>query len=324
MKYIIFTTLFIITINQLIAQQIVSGTVSDANTGDPITGVEIWNHDMPNTIELSQSKGKFELETEGQRILLKFKKSGYHEYSRYVSLPEYNMTVNMQPINQPMLEFTFIIKSRQNTRQRIDSTQLFFDNINGYDNFSKTYKHIINIPVKEIEKRDNRLHLFIEKENMLLDTTIIVSEQEKETQIKSTDLFVSNPENIEQENNTSKLAVVIPGLYQYRTGQNTKASTILISQVVSITGVVAMQGLYSKNYNDAQSNKGNTSLYTSYMNKADNFELSKNIFIGISAGIYLYNIIDGLAYKPENRRYTFVPAFSPSYIGFMCNIKLNK
>lgn len=326
MKYPTTILLFLFFVNSIFSQNqfITTGIVTDIE-GNIIKNAEIYSINEQDSPTNSVENGAFELTTKERHFLLVCKKKGYKIYKLFVTAPIYNLSITLQPATAPSFELTLIIKDYK--KNRIDNTQLYFDNINGYDNFSNSYKHIISIPISEIEKRNNKLTLSLEKDKYKLDTTLIFNETEKKSKIKTETIYLgelnTNIKEAKPTQTVSKLALIVPGLYQYKKEKKGWGYTFMIGEFTSIIGIVAFQGTYNNNYNLAQSNKGNTELYKQYIDDANRMKRYRDISIISASLIYIVSTIDGFSSKYKaNDKIAFYPSISTNHFGLSCSIKL--
>ena len=124
---------------------------------------------------------------------------------------------------------------------------------------------------------------------------------------------------------------IIPGWGQlYKTkyyGHQTKAWLMMGSAAVSVAGLVTSQVLFNKNYDEAMKYRGiNEDSYQTYKANAADWENTRNIFIGLTAAVWIYNFIDVYTSKGE-KRYAqaplqFIPAIGDNQYLLTCNIKI--
>lgn len=111
-------------------------------------------------------------------------------------------------------------------------------------------------------------------------------------------------------------SMIIPGWGQFHKGANLKGGLLLGGSAVLATGVIFTEGQRA-DYNKRMFQTHDTSSIRSYQTKRDNFTTARNICIGATAALYLYNIIDAIAapgaqriIKSSNKGGKF--AFAPS------------
>lgn len=124
---------------------------------------------------------------------------------------------------------------------------------------------------------------------------------------------------------------IIPGWGQlYKTkyyGHQTKAWLMMGGAAVSVAGLVTSQVLFNKNYDEAMKYRGiNEDSYQTYKANAADWENTRNIFIGLTAAVWIYNLIDVYTSKGE-KRYAqaplqFIPAIGDNQYLLTCNIKI--
>lgn len=91
---------------------------------------------------------------------------------------------------------------------------------------------------------------------------------------------------------------IVPGWAQIYKGSPTKGYCIMGATVAGVAGVVVCENLRSS-YIRKISEQPKNALY--YSQQADNWENGRNIAIGATAAIYVYNIIDAIAAKGAKR-----------------------
>lgn len=124
---------------------------------------------------------------------------------------------------------------------------------------------------------------------------------------------------------------IVPGWGQlYKTkyySKQTKAWILMGGAGVSVAGLITSNVMYNKNYDDALKYRGiDDDAYQTYKANAQDWENIGNVFIGLTAAIWIYNLIDVYAVKGE-KRYAqapvkFVPEIANNQYLLTCNIKL--
>jgi hypothetical protein len=114
--------------------------------------------------------------------------------------------------------------------------------------------------------------------------------------------------------------MIIPGWGQFHKGSNLKGGLILGGTAVCAAGIVFTEGVRA-DYNTRMLQTYDVNLIRSYQTKRDNFTTARNICIGATAALYLYNLIDAIAAPGAQRlvvkrqdskgnNYAFVPSVS--------------
>lgn len=115
-------------------------------------------------------------------------------------------------------------------------------------------------------------------------------------------------------------SMIIPGWGQFHKGSNLKGGLILGGTAVCAAGIVFTEGVRA-DYNTRMLQTYDVNLIRSYQTKRDNFTTARNICIGATAALYLYNLIDAIAAPGAQRlvvkrqdskgnNYAFVPSVS--------------
>ncbi|GHT38232.1 hypothetical protein AGMMS49965_00950 [Bacteroidia bacterium] len=117
-----------------------------------------------------------------------------------------------------------------------------------------------------------------------------------------------NPEyEFETVNVTSdygfSIRAFVPGWGQFHKGQTVKGIAFLTSEVLLATGAVFCEMRRSDNFRKSQETTTLT-ITKEYRNRADNWEVYRNVAIGAAAGIYVWNLLD--AVLAEGRRYVVI------------------
>jgi hypothetical protein len=93
----------------------------------------------------------------------------------------------------------------------------------------------------------------------------------------------------------------VPGMAQLYYSQNAKAGIIIGSEAVFVAGIVVGEVLRSQN--DAKINSThNTAQKQDYIQKAQRFEVIRNISIGGAIAVYAWNVIDGMVQVSKHRK----------------------
>ncbi len=91
---------------------------------------------------------------------------------------------------------------------------------------------------------------------------------------------------------------VVPGLGQWYKGSKIKGIGMFAAEALAIGGVVLCENERSNNISKI---KDQPKYAKEYKNKATNWETGRNIFIGVAAGIWIYNLIDAAVAKGARR-----------------------
>lgn len=113
-------------------------------------------------------------------------------------------------------------------------------------------------------------------------------------------------------------SAVCPGWGQMYKGSQTKGFLILGSQVATIGGIVAFEGMRSSYVTKA---KKQPSFAQQYYAKASNCKNIRNGFIAAASAVYVYNLIDavaapGIRYVKTGKGLAFRPILAPEFTGF--------
>lgn len=90
--------------------------------------------------------------------------------------------------------------------------------------------------------------------------------------------------------------VFVPGMAQLHKGQTAKGSLFIAAEVAAVTGICVFEGMRSS-YESKIKQTHNASEIQNYINKADNMKNIRNVMIGATAAIYIWNVIDGIVSK---------------------------
>lgn len=91
---------------------------------------------------------------------------------------------------------------------------------------------------------------------------------------------------------------LIPGMAQLYKGSKGKAAFIITAQALTVAGIILCENQRSTYHKKAIEQPRFTK---EYINKADNWEMGRNISIGVAAGVYVYNLIDGFVAKGKRK-----------------------
>lgn len=97
---------------------------------------------------------------------------------------------------------------------------------------------------------------------------------------------------------------LLPGMAQLYKGSKGKAAFIIGVEALSIASIILCENQHASYRNKIMEQPR---FAKEYSNKADNWETGRNISIGVAAGIYVYNIIDGFVAKGKKRIVTGKP-----------------
>lgn len=92
--------------------------------------------------------------------------------------------------------------------------------------------------------------------------------------------------------------VFIPGMAQLYKGSKTKGTCIIAAEALSVVSIIVCENQRASYNKKAIENSKYAKEYSS---KASNWETGRNISIGVAAGIWAYNIIDGIIAKGKKR-----------------------
>lgn len=91
---------------------------------------------------------------------------------------------------------------------------------------------------------------------------------------------------------------LVPGMAQLYKGSKGKAAFIISAQALTVAGIILCENQRAVYHKKAIEQPRFTKEYTS---KADNWEMGRNISIGVAAGVYVYNLIDGFVAKGKRK-----------------------
>lgn len=91
---------------------------------------------------------------------------------------------------------------------------------------------------------------------------------------------------------------IVPGLGQWYKGSKTKGIAMFAAEAVAVAGIIVCD---NQRASYVKKGKEQPKFLKDYSSKADNWETSRNICIGVAAGIWVYNIIDAAVAKGARR-----------------------
>lgn len=100
-------------------------------------------------------------------------------------------------------------------------------------------------------------------------------------------------------------SMIIPGWGQFHKKKTGKGIFFLASEVVAISGLAFCEIRRSDNRRKSTETT-NINITKEYRNRADSWELRRNIFVGAAAGIYLWNVLDAALAKGK-LKYAWAP-----------------
>lgn len=92
--------------------------------------------------------------------------------------------------------------------------------------------------------------------------------------------------------------VFVPGMAQIYKGSKVKGSCIIAAEALSVASIIVCENQRAAYNKKAIENPKHTK---EYGNSASNWETGRNISISVAAGIWVYNIIDGIVAKGKKR-----------------------
>ena len=111
---------------------------------------------------------------------------------------------------------------------------------------------------------------------------------------------------------------VVPSLGQFHKGDIVKGSLIIGTEIASIGGVIICENTRASYIKKMQEQPKYASQYNSL---ADTWETGRNVFIGVAAAVYVYNLIDAFTSTGakkvvvKNKRFSVVPVHYPGVNG---------
>jgi hypothetical protein len=100
-------------------------------------------------------------------------------------------------------------------------------------------------------------------------------------------------------------SILLPGWGQFSKGQTGKGALFLASEAALVSSVIYFENKRANNFRKSQETT-NLDIIKEYRNRADNWELYRNIAFGATAGVYLWNILDAALAKGKIR-YAWIP-----------------
>lgn len=94
------------------------------------------------------------------------------------------------------------------------------------------------------------------------------------------------------------LMSVIPGVGQWYKGSKVKGICLFAAEAAAVTGIIVCD---NQRASYVKKMKEQPKFAQSYNNKADNWETSRNVCIGVAAGVWIYNLIDAAVAKGARR-----------------------
>ena len=91
---------------------------------------------------------------------------------------------------------------------------------------------------------------------------------------------------------------IIPGLGQWYKGSKAKGISCFVAEAVAVAGIIVCENQRASYIKKMAEQPRFAKEYNS---KADNWEIGRNISIGVAAGIWIYNIIDAAVAKGARR-----------------------
>lgn len=92
--------------------------------------------------------------------------------------------------------------------------------------------------------------------------------------------------------------VFVPGMAQIYKGSKGKGAAIIATEAMAVAGIIVCE---NQRATYAKKMKEQPMFIKEYNSKADNWCNGRNISIGVAAGIWVYNIIDGAVAKGKKR-----------------------
>lgn len=94
--------------------------------------------------------------------------------------------------------------------------------------------------------------------------------------------------------------VLVPGMSQIYKGQSTKGVCFIGGEILFVGSAIVSHSMMTSNINKINSTH-NSSLRYQYTKNANTWQTMRNISIAGAAAVYIWNIIDGIAAKGEER-----------------------
>jgi hypothetical protein len=100
-------------------------------------------------------------------------------------------------------------------------------------------------------------------------------------------------------------SMILPGWGQFHKKKVGKGIIILTAEVAAISGLAFCEIKRSDNWRKSTETT-NLNIIKEYRNRADSWELRRNIFVGVAAGVYLWNVLDAALAKGK-LKYAWMP-----------------
>jgi hypothetical protein len=110
-------------------------------------------------------------------------------------------------------------------------------------------------------------------------------------------------------------SMIVPGWGQFHKKKVAKGVIMLTAEVAAISGLAFCEIQRSDNWRKS-SETTNVRIAKEYRDIADDWELRRNIFIGVTAGIYLWNVLDAALAKGKIK---YAYAWMPNDINLFAN-----
>ncbi|MFZ4463423.1 MAG: DUF5683 domain-containing protein [Bacteroidales bacterium] len=122
-------------------------------------------------------------------------------------------------------------------------------------------------------------------------------------------------------------SAIVPGWGQLYKKEKTKGIAILSATAVTVSGIIISQTMYNTSMNNAEGTH-NIDLIDAYLQDADIWQTSRNIFSVAAAAIYIYNIVDAITAKgakryayQQQKKVEFAPMMADQSVGLWVCIK---
>lgn len=126
----------------------------------------------------------------------------------------------------------------------------------------------------------------------------------------------------------------VPGMAQIKKGQMGKGVAFIATEAVCVGGIIVSECQRS-NYVSKIKDTRDPALMKDYKNKSNTWATTRNIFIGATAAVYVWNVIDGIVAKGKTqivvgngKRIAFAPYYNPGecqlpeHVGLAMNVTL--
>jgi hypothetical protein len=100
-------------------------------------------------------------------------------------------------------------------------------------------------------------------------------------------------------------SMILPGWGQFYKKKTGKGVIILTTEVAAISGLAFCEMKRADNWRKSTETT-NINITKEYRNRADSWELRRNIFVGVAAGVYLWNVLDAALAKGK-LKYAWMP-----------------